>query len=437
MPPSLKTPTPYGTSQQGRRPRPGRRKFRARGIGEWPVYERDPEVRRNERRWIPWALLATVLFHILIFFGTPGDAFLFESENTPQRQTAYEVQLVEPEPEEMRFIQTNPDVASNEPDETMNFAARDQQAAQETPDPDSESDLPTVEGDNPDSNQIIEGDMEEPVPFSPPPGQQLQPNPAQVTPPPQPLSPNIPEEQAPEAARPEMRAIQEEAPTPPAPDFIEQEPVDEEGPGSTSGPTGEAQERPEEELDRVIPLTAPVPEQPEPIDGRVQPQVQPSEPTEQQDTPEMQTPPEPQGEPSPPTPRPRPRLRPDVVPAPLARSPGSASRQGVLAVDAAFSEFGDYMQRMVEAVSAEWNSQLRQVTLLSERDSWVKVRFTLEYDGRVKSLRVVDKTPNAGLLATSLCTDAIQARSPYDRWTRDMINTLGLDQEITFTFYYR
>lgn len=418
----------------GRRPRPGRRRYRVSGNGLWPAYDRDPEIRRDDRKWVPLALLATVLFHVLIFFGTPGDAFLFEAEPVERSQQAYEIQLQQPDPEEMRFIQTNPDVASNEPDETMNFAARDQQAAQEDPDPQSESDLPTVDGDNPDSNQILEGDMEDPIPFSPPPGQQQPTNPSPPTPQSQPPAQDQPVETAPQSVRPEIRAVPEEPPTPPAPDFLEQEPVDEDGPGSTSGPVGEVREIPEKEMERVIPLTAPVPEQPDPEEGPVQPPV---EPTEQAEPREPQVRPQPVGEENPPTPRPRPRLRPQVVPAPLAQSRGTASRLGALAVDAAFSEFGDYMQRMVEAVSAEWNTQLRNVTLLSERDSWVKVRFSLEYDGRVKAVRVVDKTPNAGLLATGLCMDAIQARSPYDRWTRDMINTLGMEQEITFTFYYR
>ncbi len=417
------------------------RRQRNRGIGVWPEYEKDVKTRKRQQLAVSISLLATVLFHLAILLGTPEDAFLFNQERSPRQQPVYEVQLIEPEPEEMQFVQTNPEVAQNEPDETLNFAQRNQQAAQEDPIEASEDAFPTVDGDNQESTQIVEGDLEDPVPQAPPPSpaQPQQQNPAQQAQetPPSPQQPPV--EAQIEAIRPEIRGIPQERPTPPAPDFIEQEPVSEDGPGSTSGPVGEAKELPEEDLEKVIPITAPIEVQPDPVEGFLQPEIPPSveqQQQEQQEQEQTQQAREPTPE-SPPMPRPRPRLRPNVVPAPLMQSTGAASRVGSVAVDAKMSEFGDYLQRMIEAVSAQWNENVAGVTLLSERPSRVKVRFTLDYQGQVSNMRVVDKTPNARILATTLCMDAIQWRSPYDVWTSDMMAILGLQQELTFTFYYR
>jgi len=79
------------------------------------------------------ALVATCLIHLGIVFLTPEDGFIKPPEERTPRNPAYEVALVPPEPEDQQFVQTNPDVPQNEPDETRNFANRRQQAAQEEP----------------------------------------------------------------------------------------------------------------------------------------------------------------------------------------------------------------------------------------------------------------------------------------------------------------
>jgi len=397
---------------------------------EWRGLDTPESWKYEDRRLIPTALALTVLFHLLVLFGTPRDHFLFKPGDEEESSMEYEVALVPPEPEEMRFVQTNPDVPQNEPDTERNFASRNQQAAQEDPDPLSDDDLPTLDGEMEESNQIIEGDLEEPIPEYPPPSRRE--NPQQN----QPREESAGEERpASEGARPEVRGIPEMEPTPPAPDFIEQESESEDGPGSTMGPTGKAREVPEEELERVIPITAPLPVQSDPVEGEIRESAEEeSESRQERAQPGISTP---ASEESPPTPRPRPRLNPNVVPAPLMRSNQSASRAGAIAVDANFSEYGDYLQRMVEAVSRAWNASVQRVELIRERPSRVKVRFTIDSRGEVSSMRVIDKTPNAQLLATGLCMDAIQSRAPYDRWTYQMVQTLGTEQEITFTFHYR
>jgi hypothetical protein len=377
--------------------------------------------------------LLTAFLHVGFFFGIPNDLFEVEATEKGAEPSVYEVALLPPEEEELRFVQTNPEVPQNKPDPTDQFANRDQQAAQEDPEPDSNDSMPTVEGENEESTQILEGSLEDPTPVAPPPSTAQQPSPPTPEEPEQ-QETALPEDTSPERARPEIRSIAEEEPAPPLPDFIQQEPDSDEGPGSTLGPIGESREIPEEESERIIPITAPLPVESEPVPGAIQPPTDSSSPGEKNPIPLNYSP---ASEESPPSPRPRPRLRPNVVPAPLMDSDFSASRTGVLAVDAEFSEFGDYLQRMVEAVSRAWNASAERVELIKERPSRVKVRVTIDSRGNISDIRVVDKTPNAQLLATGLCMDAIKSREPYDRWTYDMIQVLGTEQEITFTFYYR
>lgn len=387
----------------------------------------------RDRVRVPAALLLTCLIHLGVVFLTPHDGFVKQEDSQVNPTPAYEVALVPPEPEELQFVQTNPDVPQNEPDETRNFADRSQQSAQEDPDPKAEDPMPTVEGQMEESNQILEGSLEDPTPPTPPPSPQ-QNSQAQ---PPQPetrASEETPPTTNQEAARPEIRSIPQAEPTPPAPEFIQQEAESEEGPGSTSGPEGDNRKIPEETPDKVIPITAPLPVQEDPREGALQ---LPSNAELSESRNPRPQPPSPEASSSPQVPRPRPRLSPNVVPAPLMESNQRASRTGVVAVDAQFSEYGDYLQRMVEAVSRAWNTSVSRVELIKERPSRVKVRFTIDSRGNIRNMRVVDKTPNAELLATGLCMDAIQSRAPYDRWTADMVRTLGTEQEITFTFHYR
>lgn len=326
----------------------------------------------------------------------------------------------------MRFVHTNPDVPQNEPDTDRNIAARNQQAAQEEPDPLSRDNLPTLDGEEEESTQIVRGNLENPTPPLPPPAPEQRAQPESES-----GESESESNPARDAARPEIRALPREQPTPPAPDFLQQDPVSEDGPGSTLGPIGESREKPEEEVERVIPITAPLPVDVDARDGEIQP---PSE-RESADALRRGENREPAVE-STPSPRPRPRLDPYAVPAPLMSSNAASSRRGQIAVDAKLDEFGDYLQRLVEAVSRAWNSSVNRVELIRERPSRVRVRFTLNAQGQVSSLRVIDKTPNAQLLATGLCMDAIQSRAPYDRWTPEMVERLGQSQELTFTFHY-
>ncbi|MGJ3243812.1 MAG: hypothetical protein ACFE0O_12790 [Opitutales bacterium] len=378
-------------------------------VPPWPRFDREPHERARERRFTLAALAASLLIHLALIWLVPDqDLFLGTAgEQDPASDTIYEVSLQEePEQQPMRFVETNPEVVENEPDETANVSNRDQQAAQENPNPLSRDTEPTVDGESPDSQKIVEGDLGEPAPAAPPAQADSQPRDPQVP---------TPEQTADRAAVPPQPE--------PAPDFLEGEPdpeADGEGAGLFDGPTGEADELPEDKAEReVIPVTRP-PDRPTP---------------EQQETrPKRAVSPSPDSQPQP---QPRPRLpQPRVVPGPLMQSAGVASRSGAVAVDARFSEFGDYAQRMVEAVSRAWNSQVaRAPENIGERPSRVQLRFVLNSFGEVKEMETV--TTSASALDTAMCRDAIQSRSPYGIWTEDMINVLGMETTLTFTFHYR
>jgi hypothetical protein len=109
---------------------------------------------------------------------------------------------------------------------------------------------------------------------------------------------------------------------------------------------------------------------------------------------------------------------------------------GMIAIEAKFSEFGDYLQRMYEAIGYQWlllaNQTRRGAAQISSR---VVLEFIIYSEGGIENLRVVHST--AGQAATVICKDAIQSRSPFGRWTEEMVRTLGEEQTIRVTFIYQ
>ncbi|PJF38435.1 MAG: hypothetical protein CUN54_10870, partial [Phototrophicales bacterium] len=103
-----------------------------------------------------------------------------------------------------------------------------------------------------------------------------------------------------------------------------------------------------------------------------------------------------------------------------------------VSIDANYSQFGDYMQRMVEAVSEQWELLGHRSNLADGNlDTRVVLTFHLDKSGRVKDMQIAYS--NATRAAQLLCQDAVISRSPYGEWTREMVNALGEDLPITFT----
>ncbi|HUG10672.1 MAG TPA: hypothetical protein VMM36_06645, partial [Opitutaceae bacterium] len=142
----------------------------------------------------------------------------------------------------------------------------------------------------------------------------------------------------------------------------------------------------------------------------------------------------PQTTPGRPSPRPQPRVQ-NVRPAPLANRPMGVSNAGVIGVDSQFSEFGDYLQELIEIVDAQWDRVLSMTPTRPVSGSKVIIRFTLNSEGIVTRIEEVEET--AGKQGTYACLSAIQARQHYRPWTKEMVAILGNEQVLTFKFHYR
>lgn len=306
-----------------------------------------------------------------------------DSPERPSREIAFvfpeaEEDPSEPLPEE--YVATNPDVPSNPPDETRHFASRDQQAAQEeASERETPEETPRVEGEELRSQNIIEGDPDPSVAESGPPSREEE-------------ETQVPDQEIP--AVPERRPIPGSEDTEPEPD--------EEGIHTVET---EDEETGEEDLRQV---------------GINFPEEQRGDSAQQASR-------------NRPEPSPRPSL-PRTHSGPVAEREGSASRVGELAIDARKSEFGTYLERMLEAIERQWHSLARAHLSASDASSQVRIRFTLDSSGQVEIIEVDSSATHTGTL---ICQDAIEARAPFGNWSEEMIQVLGDEQTMTITFHYR
>lgn len=290
-----------------------------------------------------------------------------------------------------RFVEANPNVPINEPDPTPNFAARDQQAAQESSDIASDSHLPELDAEQESQTIMERGDeahLEQGI-YS------------------DHVADEVPAQQEAGMGTPFPEAAQE------LPEWL-QEVVADEGDSvpeirTTSEDTPE--DAKEERTGWIALDDGPAPEEADPQEAP------------QEFSPEAR-------------PMPRPRVGADVLQAPLNRSGQSASRQGRIAVESKMTDFGDYTQRALEAIQAEWHRLVREVSPSSSASfTKVRVRFDVLSNGEIENMAIEEST--AGELAAMICLDAIHARAPYGHWTDDMKSTLGdrTTMRITFNYY--
>ena len=302
-----------------------------------------------------------------------------------------------PDPETPRFVETNPDAPENEPDETPNESDRNQQSAQEKPDPERTQDIPKVEGETPDSQKIVEGRIAEKAP-KPKPGI------FNLNTPPSPEAEKNPEE----TDGNDDKKSNAPLPPPTAPETIEQ------GTGDGGASIHQDKFDTTQPINRtIIPLTLPT--RPDPkattLEELSPRKVQPIQP------------------------RPRPTLPASVIPGPLRNTQSSAARTGTLAIDAKWSEFGEYTQRMIAAISLQWHKLAYNARLDSVLASTVHVRFILNNQGEIDSIQIIETS--AGKLASLLCKDAIASRAPFGKWTADMANSFGERTDVNIHFNYR
>ncbi|MGC4071670.1 MAG: hypothetical protein QM760_04005 [Nibricoccus sp.] len=237
------------------------------------------------------------------------------AEDSPKPEFSIELapgQFVMPEKKEpppQRFVETNPDAPENVPDKTINVGAHNQQVAQEKPTPNGKSDTPATEGkkDHP-SDSIVTGDLtppEEQPPPSPPP------------------SPEI------------MQAIQE------AQAQREQNPL-----AGTEKITGESSTG--YGFNMAKPSATPSPDVDEKKEGTPDaplivgaPQTKVARINPQQ-------------------PQPRPKINKRARPAVLADNKFGTDNIGAVAFDARWSNYGQYLQQLIETVQIQWERVLRE-----------------------------------------------------------------------------
>lgn len=161
------------------------------------------------------------------------------------------------------------------------------------------------------------------------------------------------------------------------------------------------------------------PEQPKPETEKTQPK--PEEPPVNEDLP---------------APKPRPMLSMRIPAGPLAENNSHASARGVVACDSRFSEFGAYQQRMIEAISRQWNLLASKYDLGTAVGTIVQIEFYLDSSGALSRFKVVfSNSTNTG---SGLCEQSILTTAPYGEWTQEMVNTFGnQDQSVKITFHYR
>lgn len=118
----------------------------------------------------------------------------------------------------------------------------------------------------------------------------------------------------------------------------------------------------------------------------------------------------------------------------LLRRPVGVSRAGSLAIDARFSNYGDYTQRMMEAIQSSWWSIIERSRFEGVSRGRVVVSFRLHRDGTVTDAKVLGSEVTR--VMTLACKDAVMAPAPYDIWRADMVAMYGESDTVTINFHY-
>lgn len=131
----------------------------------------------------------------------------------------------------------------------------------------------------------------------------------------------------------------------------------------------------------------------------------------------------------------RPRARvPSGTSGLLLRNAVGVNSAGMLSVNCRFSNYGDYVQRMLEAVQSSWWSTIQRSRFETVTQGSVVVSFRLHRDGTVTEAQILSSdVPRIMALA---CKDAVMAPAPYDAWRADMVAQFGEQDTVTIHFFY-
>jgi hypothetical protein len=340
-------------------------------------------------------IACTVLFHLLLIWLSPNFAFQkFSGVHTginvakANQGKSFDFQLDPGIPEQkkdpFKFVETNPDAPENTPDKTANFSNRNQQSAQ--PDPAKEKDpenRPSVRGQDEIKNEsaIVSGNMSKPQQGA---------------------------AAAPEVVKNDTAQQQNEqkvrAEQVPLSGIEKREGLSAEGIASNISKSTAASNQAQQAVEGVHDAKDP--------EGGLLVVNQNSKAQ----------------------PKARPRLtvaRPTI----LSNRIKGATNMGILGIDARWSEYGEYMQELIEIVQTQWYRILEESRVSPPHGSHVVITFKINSKGETSIVKVEDS--DSGKQGVFSCENAITYPQPYRKWTEQMIAVLGDEQTITFSFYYQ
>lgn len=338
---------------------------------------------------IIWPLLILLLWLGTRHLGSQADSTAFKASRKP----SFDIQMLPPDeflmprkptPPPPKFVETNPDAPENIPDKTNNIAAQNQQAAQEKPNPDGKDDHAATEGKKDwESNQIVSGQLTPPTEAPPP------------VPPP-----------TPEVAAALEKAAEARKAENPLSGFEKREGLSETGYGMNKAPVTDKATAVPEKIEGVkdAPMTV----------GELSPSQKAIDPRK---------------------PQPRVQLTQQRVrPAIFAEDKVGTKNIGLAGYDARWSNYGAYLQRLVDSVQIQFDNIVNNSGVFPPTGTVVTIKFRMDSDGKITDILSAEST--GGEQAKSQSMSAITARSPYGKWTDDMVAMLGDSQEFTWKFYY-
>lgn len=353
----------------------------------------------RDRDAVILGVVAVIFLHVLFFATVPRESPRVAHVEIPKPQPLA-FRLLTPEAvDEAHYLRANPSVESDQIPETLDYSDRNQVAAQEIVTPLSNDGMPAMQGDELQSNRIVQGD-----PFRQPP----QPQAANPNAQPQATSPAV-----------EQRPAPNQAAVVTAPEAVETESLDPEGLLALENPAKNPEEVEDPDQSGELQLVL----ERSPMDGTGRAQnFSPPPPLAQ----------------APAQPMPRPRVPPDNLDnshGPLRDSRVGVARQGRIAISSRYSEFGVYWKRVTEIIEKRWNNlvynSLGAISFDGER---VQFEVLIHRDGSVSDLRVLHS--GVSRFEETLARDAILSRAPFFEWTPEMIATMGEETTFVIGFIY-
>jgi hypothetical protein len=125
----------------------------------------------------------------------------------------------------------------------------------------------------------------------------------------------------------------------------------------------------------------------------------------------------------------------NIRPAIFAENKFGTANIGPIAIDAKWSNYGAYLQRLIDSVQTQWERLLIESRIYPPSGTTVEVKFIIDSEGKISQIVNVDNKSSEQ--AARACVSAITDRAPYGQWTDDMKAALGDKQEITFKFFYQ